>query len=155
MERSQPQPPDPDQAREALRRLDRASDAAARLIAAARAGGAGGAADGRGETDDAGARDGADADGDLGERREIPPAGWQAPDEEGPSTHRAADAELLELLVQSLCALVPAELQHRLAQALREFLLALRALIDSCLEALEHQERQRSEPVEVQDIPIL
>jgi hypothetical protein len=47
--------------------------------------------------------------------------------------------------------LVPAELQRRLAEALRELLLALRALIDLYLERLERPEQA---PTEMEDIPI-
>ncbi len=47
---------------------------------------------------------------------------------------------------------IPAELAHRLAEALKEVLLALRALIDWYLE---RSERRRSAPIEVYDIPIL
>ncbi len=47
---------------------------------------------------------------------------------------------------------IPPELQHRLGEALREVLLAIRALIDWYLERTE---RRRSQAVEVEDIPIL
>ena len=47
---------------------------------------------------------------------------------------------------------IPPELQQRLAEAIREVLLALRALIDWYLERTD---RARSGPAEVQDIPIL
>ncbi len=78
-----------------------------------------------------------------------PPAGWQ--------TRRSAeqtpgDLELLLQVIGSLRERVPSDLQRRLAEALRELLLALRALIDWYLERAE---RHRREPVEVQDIPIL
>jgi hypothetical protein len=107
-------------------RLDRASDAAERLIAEASA------------------------------TRKPPPAGWQTP--EGQGKGEAADGRKsgdLELLAQALHAvreLIPPELQRRIAEALRELLLALRALIDWYLE---RSERQRAQPAEVQDIPIL
>ena len=48
--------------------------------------------------------------------------------------------------------LIPPDLQQRLIAALREVLLALRALIDWYLERLD---RQREQGVEIQDIPIL
>ncbi len=48
--------------------------------------------------------------------------------------------------------LIPPDLQQRLIAALREVLLALRALIDWYLERLE---RRREQGVEIQDIPIL
>jgi uncharacterized protein (DUF2267 family) len=47
---------------------------------------------------------------------------------------------------------IPPELAQRLAAAVHEVLLALRALIDWYLE---RSERARTEPVEVRDIPIL
>ena len=109
-------------------RLDRASEAAERLIA------------------DAAARA-------IGK---PPPAGWQQAPPEPPPSERsnARGAGELELLLQAIGAVrdrIPPELQKRLGEALRELLLALRALIDWYLERTE---RRRSEPVEVQDIPI-
>jgi hypothetical protein len=79
-----------------------------------------------------------------------PPSGWQAPEDGVPSS--AADLEPLLQLVEALRGLVPPELQRRLAAAIRELLLALRALIDWYLERLEQRDRQ---PADVQDIPIL
>jgi hypothetical protein len=54
--------------------------------------------------------------------------------------------------VRSLRDLIPPDLQQRLAEALRELLLALRALIDWYLERLE---QRRKTPTPIQDIPIL
>jgi hypothetical protein len=54
-------------------------------------------------------------------------------------------------VVSSLRELVPAELERRLSEALRELLLAIRALIDWYLERAE---RERPEATEVEDIPI-
>jgi hypothetical protein len=104
-------------------RLDRASEAAERLIAEAAAESAARAA-GR-----------------------PPPAGWQEA-----ANADAADSELLAHVIRSLRELIPPELQQRLAEALRELLLALRALIDWYLERAE---RRRAAPIEVQDIPIV
>ena len=53
---------------------------------------------------------------------------------------------------EGLRDLIPPELQRRLVAAVRELLLALRALIDWYLERLE---RRREQSVEVEDIPIL
>ena len=47
---------------------------------------------------------------------------------------------------------MPPELRRRLGEAVREVLLAVRALIDWYLERIE---RRSGEPPEVQDIPIL
>lgn len=103
-------------------RLDRASDAAERLMAEAAA----------------------------SARAEPPPAGWQAPAQES-ERGTDGDLELLVQVVQSLRELIPPDLQRRLAEALRELLMALRALIDWYLE---RSEARRAQPVEVQDIPI-
>jgi hypothetical protein len=115
---------------EALRRLeerlDRASAAAERLMAEAAQAAASG-------------------------HSEPPPAGWQAPESE---TEQRSDGDLdaLIALARSLRDLIPPELQQRLINALREVLQALRDLVDWYLERLD---RQRAEPAQVQDIPIL
>jgi len=128
-----------DSLRRLERRLDRASETAERLIAEAaqRAG------------------------------RKPPPAGWQEVKPDGasqgepgsPGAERAggdsllgAEVDLLLGLLGSVRDLIPPELQRRLADAVREVLLALRALIDWYLERSEHRRRK---PPEVQDIPIL
>jgi hypothetical protein len=110
-------------------RLDRASEAAERLIAQA-------------------------ADRVT---RKPPPAGWQQAEPDDRADGRQAssllggEAELLFGVLGALRDRIPPELQQSLGDALREVLLALRALIDWYLERTE---RRRSEPVEVQDIPI-
>jgi hypothetical protein len=139
-----PAPP-PGSAEEALRRLeqrlDRASEAAERLMAqAAEAAVAGNPPAGESPAEDP---------EDPGEPVKPPPAGWQIPDEARPGT---PDADPLVALVQALRDLIPPELQRRLVAAIRELLLALRALIDWYLERLE---RRREQSVEVEDIPIL
>lgn len=108
-------------------RLDRASEAAERLIAEAAAAAI----------------------------RRPPPAGWQRVQSEDaePQSGSALGGEI-ELLIEAVHSLrdrIPPELQRRLGEALRELLLALRALIDWYLERSEHR---RTEPSEVQDIPI-
>jgi len=88
--------------------------------------------------------------------RKPPPAGWQQPRPEGEESSDGglfgADAELLLGLVASVRDRIPPELQQRLAEAVREVLQALRALIDWYLERTE---RRAAEPAQVQDIPIL
>jgi hypothetical protein len=154
-EPSEPKPGRPEPggaAYEALRRLeerlDRASDAAERLLAEAAARAA--AATGRdaeevGSDDTAGARP---QPSDGPDDRTPPPSGWQIP---GGDRSGASDLELFTNLVQSLRDLIPPELQRRLAEAFRELLMALRALIDWYLERVD---QRRREPAEVQDIPI-
>ncbi len=80
-----------------------------------------------------------------------PPAGWQTSDED-PRPSYVPELDPLVALVQAVRDLIPPDLQRRLAAALREVLLALRALIDWYLERLD---RRREQGVEVQDIPIL
>lgn len=108
-------------------RLDRASEAAERLIAEAAAAAI----------------------------RRPPPAGWQRVQSEDaeppPRSALGGEIELLIEAVHSLRDRIPPDLQRRLGEALRELLLALRALIDWYLE---RSEQRRSEPSEVQDIPI-
>jgi hypothetical protein len=117
-----------DEEREALRRLeqrlDQASETAQRLMAEA---------------------------AQAAQGQKPPAAGWQSQDN-GQST-RSAGAELDALIsaVRSLRELIPAEVLQRLAEALKEVLLAIRALIDWYIERLE---RPRTEPPEVEDIPI-
>jgi hypothetical protein len=118
-----------DEPRDALRRLEerlsRASDAAERLIAEA-------------------------ARATPGDR--PPPAGWQAPrGDDDPSSGRLGDVEVLVQALHAVRELIPPDVLERLGTALRELLLAIRALIDFYLERLEHR---RVEPAEVQDIPI-
>jgi hypothetical protein len=87
-------------------------------------------------------------------RRTPPPAGWQAvePDGEEPHSRRGlGELEALLAAIGSLRELIPPDLQRRLADALRELLLAVRALIDWYLERAQ---QVRAEPAEVQDIPI-
>jgi hypothetical protein len=83
--------------------------------------------------------------------RKPPPAGWQKPNHGDERPPLGGDLELLTQLLQSLRDLVPPELERRLAEALRELLMALRALIDFYLERLE---RRAPEPTEAEDIPI-
>lgn len=114
-----------DEPQEALRRIEqrlsKAADAAERLIA--------------------------DAASDR-----PPAAGWQAPRaEDGRSARRGSELELLISGLRLVGELVPPEVLERLAAALRELLLAIRALIDFYIERLEHPRPERGM---VQDIPI-
>src|SRR5947209_5634002 len=122
---------EPDVLRRLEERLDRASDAAERLIT---------------EAAQAAARA-------ASESVKPPPAGWQSREPAGEtSTGRGThDADLLGQVLGAFRELIPPELQQRLAQALRELLLALRALLDWYIDRLE---RRRGQPIEVQDIPI-
>ncbi|HEY3775441.1 MAG TPA: hypothetical protein VGL69_20730 [Solirubrobacteraceae bacterium] len=88
----------------------------------------------------------------------APPRGWQRR-AEGEADEPALggwidpeDARLLLTVLAELRERVPPELERRVVAALRELLLALRALIDWCVERAE---RRSAPPAEVQDIPIL
>lgn len=84
-------------------------------------------------------------------RRDRPPqAGWQAPPDSGRPASRGGELELL-LAGARLLELLPAEVRKRLIAALRELLLAMRALIDFYVERLE---RPQPEVPRVRDIPI-
>jgi hypothetical protein len=168
MERAMPGPPEspgpsdeparrrsaapPGSAEDALRRLeerlDRASEAAERLMAQA----AEAAAEATGGSLGAGAGGGGGGGnpGGAADPPKPPPAGWQSPEE--PTRARTPELDPFVALVQAMRDLIPPELQRRLVAALRELLLALRALIDWYLERLE---RRREQAAEVQDIPIL
>jgi hypothetical protein len=126
-----------DALRQLEERLDRASRAAERLIAQARA--------------EVASEEPPQAppDGEPPRAGTKPPsAGWQAPRS---ASEGAGELELLAQLVQSLRDLLPPDLQRRLTEAIRELLLALRALIDFYLERLE---RRAPAPAKIEDIPI-
>jgi hypothetical protein len=119
-------------------RLDQASETAQRLMAEAAA-----AAARRGE------QPGEEPDADGPTR--PPPAGWHTPKSDAPGRSPGAELDALIGAIRSLRELVPPEVIQRLAEAVKEVLLALRALIDWYIERLE---RRRTEPPPVEDIPI-
>jgi hypothetical protein len=80
--------------------------------------------------------------------RETPAQGYAAPAD----GERPGDLEVLVGAVEALGELIPPDLRRRLAEAVREVLLAVRALIDWYLERTE---TRPDEPPEVQDIPIV
>ena len=77
-----------------------------------------------------------------------PPRGWEAGHHDATSDLRA-----LLALLESVRDAVPSELSRRLATALRDLLLALRALIDWYLERLGEPAAGNA-GVEVEDIPL-
>jgi len=137
---------------EALRaleeRLERATRAAERLLDDARTQ----------PLDDAGTQPLDDARTPPLADHGVPPRGWQrrsSGDADSPPLGGWIDPDDARLLLSALAELrtrVPPELERRLMMATRELLLALRALIDWCVE---HAERRTAPPAEVQDIPIL
>jgi hypothetical protein len=81
---------------------------------------------------------------------DVPPAGFEG---ERAQSERSAfgDLQALAGLLESARSSVPPEVARQLAEAARELLIALRALIDWWIARLE---RPPETPVEVQDIPI-
>ena len=80
----------------------------------------------------------------------VPPRGWSVPgDERG--TPPPFDLAQIAALIESLRGVVPSELTRQLADALRELLIALRAVLDWYIARLEPPE---PESTEVQDIPV-
>ena len=82
-------------------------------------------------------------------RSSVPPRGFDTPREAGASPFPDLSSlnPLLDLARQSL----PPDLQRQLQQALRELLIALRAVLDYSIDRLEPGE---PESVQVEDIPI-
>jgi type VI protein secretion system component VasK len=81
----------------------------------------------------------------------VPPGGWAAP--RAGEEETAEPSELAQLLasLEALRAAIPPELAERLVSVVREFLLALRALVDYALGRLE---TRRKAEATVEDIPI-
>jgi hypothetical protein len=85
-------------------------------------------------------------------RAPIPPAsGWASPGSDEDPRPAADQLDALVAALGSLRELVPPELQRRLAEAMRELLVAIRALLDWYIERLD-DERPASGGVD--DIPI-
>ncbi|MGI8713560.1 MAG: hypothetical protein ACR2NR_10335 [Solirubrobacteraceae bacterium] len=123
-------------------RLDRAAEAAERLLADAVAAGLG----------NSGPAEGADRTPPADGPAPPPPAGWQQREPDRDARHRGGEVEFLFSVLTAVRDRIPPELQQRLAEAIRDVLLAIRALIDWYLE---REQPRRNEPARVQDIPIL
>ena len=81
--------------------------------------------------------------------REVPPMGWSVPGEE--PRLPAFDLAQLTALVESLRGTLPPELARQLADALRQLLLAIRAVLDWYIVRLDPPEPPDAD---VQDIPV-
>ena len=80
----------------------------------------------------------------------VPPRGWSVPgDERG--TPPPFDLAQIAALIESLRGVVPSELTGQLTDALRELLIALRAVLDWYIARLESPEPESDD---VQDIPV-
>jgi hypothetical protein len=82
---------------------------------------------------------------------EAPPRGWDVPHGSRPHGAPFPDLSALVGLVDSLRGSVPPELLQQLTDALRELLIALRAILDFSIARLE---RPDARVVEVEDIPV-
>ena len=82
---------------------------------------------------------------------DVPPRGWAGPEAEPRPSSAVEALQAIGGLVEMLRGAVPPELAQQMAEAARELLLALRALIDWYLERLD---RPPPVPREVEDIPI-
>jgi hypothetical protein len=95
-------------------------------------------------------------DPEPSEPQRPPPSGWRDPPLEDRSNRdRWLNADELELLMTVLAAVrdrIPADLRRRLADAVRELLMAVRALLDWYLERTDQRARGSTD---VEDIPIL
>src|SRR4051794_2831260 len=81
---------------------------------------------------------------------DVPRAGYEGERRAGESS-AFGDLQALLGVLEAARTSVPPEVARQLAEATRELLLAVRALIDWWIERLE---RAPERPVEVQDIPI-
>ena len=85
----------------------------------------------------------------------VPTTGWAVGDEHTPATEGPTELQLAMRLLEAVRDAVPPELTVPVAQALRELLLAVRALIDWYLERLERlAEGGSGADDRVEDIPI-
>ena len=81
--------------------------------------------------------------------RSVPPRGWSVPADD--ARPPAFDLGQLTALIESLRGVVPPDLARQLADALRELLLAIRAVLDWYIGRLEPSPPADSD---VQDIPV-
>jgi hypothetical protein len=79
----------------------------------------------------------------------VPPRGWSTPGDE--PSRPFPDLAQLSALIESLRGVVPPELARQLADALRELLIAIRAVLDWYIARLEPPEPASSD---VEDIPV-
>jgi hypothetical protein len=87
----------------------------------------------------------------------VPESGWEVGAEHRPPPPGPSELQLVMRLLEAAREAVPAELTAQLAEALRELLLAVRAVIDWYLERLEHAGAGGAAPgadERVENIPI-
>ena len=84
----------------------------------------------------------------------TPPRGWAGPADEPRPSSAVEALQAIGGLIEMLRGAVPPELAQQMAEATRELLLALRALIDWYLERLDRGDPPPPAPRAVEDIPI-
>ena len=84
--------------------------------------------------------------------QDIPPRGWESAARGAPQAG-ASDLHTVVALLDALRRAVPPDLSRQLAEAVRDLLLAVRAVIDWYLEKLGDR-RPGSAGPEVEDIPL-
>jgi hypothetical protein len=87
--------------------------------------------------------------------RDVPDAGWAIGDEHQPDPAGPSELQLAVKLLEAVRDAMPPELTAQVAQALRELLLAVRAVVDWYLERLDRlAEGGGAADDRVEDIPI-
>jgi hypothetical protein len=87
--------------------------------------------------------------------RDVPETGWAIGAEHAPAPEGPSELQLALRLLEAVREAVPPELTAQVAQALRELLLAVRALVDWYLERLDRLAEPGSGADDhVEDIPI-
>jgi hypothetical protein len=81
----------------------------------------------------------------------VPRSGWDTPRAERPAASPFPDLSALVALLDMARGTIPPELARPLADALRELLIALRAIIDYSIDRLEPADQHERR---VEDIPI-
>ena len=125
-----PEPSEQDALRAVREHLDEAHAAADRLVREAQ-------------------RQAQEAEGPA--RESVPPRGWET--RRGGEPAPALDLQALMALLDAVRDAVPTELSRQLAEALRQLLLALRALVDWYIERLGEPSPGGAD-LEVEDIPL-
>jgi hypothetical protein len=85
---------------------------------------------------------------------EVPERGWEVGAEHRAVPEGTGELALVVRLLETLRDVIPPELTAQLAQAARELLLAVRALIDWYLERLDRAGRPGDDAGGVEEIPI-
>jgi hypothetical protein len=85
---------------------------------------------------------------------EVPERGWAVGDEHAATPAQPSELQLVLRLLDALREVIPAELSQQLAEAVRELLLAVRALIDWYLDRLDRGPRPGGGNDDVEEIPI-